>query len=275
MTLPAVLSSQLPELTEARPTNVEPWIETLLFGNVSDVSKLLDGGLDPNAATTPGGTTALMMVAPDVEKMHVLIEHGANVNARSPRGVTPLMVAARYQDSDAAIAFLVSKGARGDGRSRVSALANAANAGNARVIRALHEARDDVTAQALDGAIRNGDIEVARALLDLGADVNAAPGLGAVEWSLIERAVFNNDLELARLFIGRGADVNHVDSEGYTPLLLAASIDFGDSEMIDLLLKSGARVDVRNKAGETPLDLARKYKHVALIRRLEQQSRTN
>jgi ankyrin repeat protein len=35
--------------------------------------------------------------------------------------------------------------------------------------------------------------------------------------------------------------------------------------MIELLLKSGARADARNKDGLTALDLARKYNHVELI----------
>ncbi|MBV9770161.1 MAG: hypothetical protein JOZ32_11370, partial [Bryobacterales bacterium] len=69
--------------------------------------------------------------------------------------------------------------------------------------------------------------------------------------------------------IDRGADVNHADKIGFTPLLYAASIDFGDSAMIDLLLKSGARADVRTKDGLTALDLARKYRHTHLIPSLE------
>ncbi len=63
--------------------------------------------------------------------------------------------------------------------------------------------------------------------------------------------------------------MNHADKIGFTPLLYAASIDFGDSAMIDLLLKSGARADVRTKDGQTALDLARKYKHTHLIASLE------
>ncbi len=38
----------------------------MVFGSVADVRTLLDSGLNPNAATKSGGTTALMMAAPDV-----------------------------------------------------------------------------------------------------------------------------------------------------------------------------------------------------------------
>ena len=37
----------------------------------------------------------------------------------------------------------------------------------------------------------------------------------------------------------RGADVNHVDKKGMKPLLYAASIDFGDSAMVELLAQVG------------------------------------
>ena len=44
-----------------------------------------------------------------------------------------------------------------------------------------------------------------------------------------------------------------------TPLLYAASIDFGSPAMIDMLLKAGARTDMKTKEGKTALELARQY----------------
>jgi ankyrin repeat protein len=75
------------------------------------------------------------------------------------------------------------------------------------------------------------------------------------------------------MLIDRGADANVVDKLGMTPLLWAASSDFGDAEMIELLVKSGARTDARNRDGLTPLELARKYNHTELIPALERASR--
>jgi ankyrin repeat protein len=74
--------------------------------------------------------------------------------------------------------------------------------------------------------------------------------------------------DLARLFFSRGADVNFEDNtvthRCYSPLQL----DYGDSPMLNLLLASGARIDARNKQGETALDLARKYGHKRFIESL-------
>jgi hypothetical protein len=102
--------------------------------------------------------------------------------------------------------------------------------------------------------------------LDAGGKVNEADG---DEISLLSWAVIANRVEMARLLIERGADVNHVDKKGMTPLLYAASIDFGDSAMIDLLVKSGAQTSARTKEGKTALDLARMYKHTHLLASLE------
>jgi ankyrin repeat protein len=63
--------------------------------------------------------------------------------------------------------------------------------------------------------------------------------------------------------------VNAVDKNGMTPLLYAASIDYGDSAMIELSLKSGAKKHAKTPHGLTALDLAHKYEHAHLVRSLE------
>jgi ankyrin repeat protein len=111
--------------------------------------------------------------------------------------------------------------------------------------------------------------DAVRALLDAGAraDETDSDGISVLGWAAIA-----NRVDLARLLIQRGAEVNHVDKKGMTPLLYAASVDFGDSAMIDLLLKSGARPDARTKEGLTAADLARKYQHTHLSASLAKPS---
>jgi hypothetical protein len=120
----------------------------------------------------------------------------------------------------------------------------------------------------LMGAVRFGNLEVARTLVELGASVNQTDGSGITP---IGRAVLGNQVEMARFLVERGADVNHTDKLGMTPLLYAASIDFGDSAMVDLLLKAGAKREARNKEGLTALDLAHKYSNTHLLSSLERQ----
>ncbi len=82
-------------------------------------------------------------------------------------------------------------------------------------------------------------------------------------FTLLDTAVIANRVDAARLLIEHGANVNAVDKNGMTPLLYAASIDYGDSAMVDLLVKSGAKE--KSKARE----LAAKYEHKHLIKSLE------
>ena len=273
---------ELPPVPGAEPSGVEPWVETMIFGPASEVMRLLDGGLSPNAATKPGGTTALMMAAPDVEKMRLLLDRGASVNARSQSRFSALMVAAQYQDGDAAINLLLDRGATVqppvDGAPVFNAnpFFLAAYAGNHRSLERLLSAGSKIDdamlvigtsrSTPMFGALKFGDLDVARTLLDLGVPVDFADGNGI---TMLGRAVLNDDVEMARLLIARGANVNVVDRMGMTPLLWAANIDFGSPAMVDVLLASGARSDARNKDGLTPLELAKAHQHRSLIASLE------
>ena len=49
-----------------------------------------------------------------------------------------------------------------------------------------------------------------------------------------------------------------------TPLLYAASIDYGDTAVVESLLAAGADRNVKDKNGRTALELARAYQHTAI-----------
>ncbi len=268
-----------PDLKEAAPSGIEPWAETVLFGTVGDLQRLLDKGFDPNSATCAGGVTALMMAAPDLEKIKLLADRGAKVNTRAKTKYSALMVAAQYRDASPAIRWLLAHGAQvrlppGQGAPlyNASPLFLAAYAGNADILRTLRDAGDKVDdamlllgtipVTPLVGASLLGKTSVVRALLDIGAGVDHPEAAGV---TALGDAALGNQIEMARLLIERGADVNHIDELGMTPLLWAASVDFGDSAMVDLLLKSGARPGKRSKDGLAAIDLARKYRHTHLL----------
>ena len=70
-----------------------------------------------------------------------------------------------------------------------------------------------------------------------------------------------NHVEAARALIVAGVELNHADKHGYTPLLYASTVDFGDDRMVELLLRSSANPKVRAKGGETALSQARRYQY--------------
>ncbi len=275
--------SRLP-LSDMQPTVNEPWVETVMFGSVSDLRKLLDDGLSPNAVTTTEGLTPLMLAVPDLEKLQLLIDRGGNINARSRGRYSALLIAAQYRESTAALRVLLARGARvapepGEGRPAADAYPTflAAQTGNAEILPELRRAGDALDASAimfgsfpvppLLAAVFFNHLDVGRTLLALGAKVD--PPDGRYD-SPLASAVVANHLDFARLLIERGADVNRVDEKGMTPLMYTAVADFGDSAMVDLLLASGARTAVRDKSGLTAADYARQYGHSGLISKLAQ-----
>jgi ankyrin repeat protein len=70
-------------------------------------------------------------------------------------------------------------------------------------------------------------------------------------------------LEAARLLVGMGADVNAASASGWTPLHAAAFI--GADKLVAFLVENGAKLNVRNGCGQTPLSLAWRSSTAGLV----------
>ncbi|MGA7414597.1 MAG: ankyrin repeat domain-containing protein, partial [Bryobacteraceae bacterium] len=78
--------------------------------------------------------------------------------------------------------------------------------------------------------------------------------------------------DVVELLLDRGAQVDAMDEESQaTPLMLAASMD--RTEVITVLLKRGADVKKKDKAGQTALERARKSENQEVIQMLEEPGR--
>ena len=67
-------------------------------------------------------------------------------------------------------------------------------------------------------------------------------------------AAHNGHLEIAKYLIEKGADVNHARNDGVTALMFAASND--QPEVVEYLIIQGADINAKTKDGKTALDLA-------------------
>jgi ankyrin repeat protein len=133
-----------------------------------------------------------------------------------------------------------------------------------------------------------GDVTVMRLLLDYGADANIATSLGTtalmaaagINWVVSQTFSRTDDeyLEAARLCIEKGADVNAANSQGFTAMHGAANKGF--DAMVRLLAAHGARLDVQDAHGRTPMTFAegvflalqppsRKPSTIALLKELQ------
>jgi ankyrin repeat protein len=112
-------------------------------------------------------------------------------------------------------------------------------------------------------AARNSDATALRALLQKGADVNAAEadGTTALHW-----ASYRDDVASAGQLIRAGAKVNAANDLGVTPLW-TASLNGSDS-MVRTLLDAGANPNAALLAGETPVMVAARAGKPAVIEQL-------
>jgi ankyrin repeat protein len=109
-----------------------------------------------------------------------------------------------------------------------------------------------------------GKAEVARMLVDAGADVNE-PSHNAIRVAPLHSAVASGQVGLVELLLAHGARPDPVEFLGATPLHAAAAE--GRSEMVQRLMAAGADPRRLTKAGKTAADLAREAGHpqVALL----------
>ena len=115
----------------------------------------------------------------------------------------------------------------------------------------------------LQMAIDEDDAEMARTLVEAGADVDAAGDFGD---RLLIGAIYGGKPEMVGILVSAGADVNGADRDGYTPLT-GASYD-GDVEIVRILINAGADVNAADANDETPLGVAKREGHSEVIRAL-------
>jgi hypothetical protein len=111
------------------------------------------------------------------------------------------------------------------------------------------------------------DRETVMTLLDAGADVDQVSETPMRNQALHASLALAKDAEVARLLIERGADVNAAQTAGYRPLHQAAVA--GREDLVRLLLDAGADKIARCDRGKTPAEYARERGHSAVAALLE------
>jgi cytohesin len=235
-------------------------------GDTESARALLDAGADPNLQIPDWGGTALIIASTmgQADIVEALLNKGADPNYRDKNSFTALHAAVRDSDygEDAA------QRARAVATVKVL-LAHGADV-NARLhqekptVRALNELQfEGATPLALAAEVNN--LEAIKALVAGGADPNIPTAFGTTPLMLasgagtdVQRARSIEErtlaVDTARYLVEHGADVNAVGEFGWTPLH-AASYQ-GLTDVIELLVSKGAKLEAKDKLGQTPLSIA-------------------
>ncbi|HEX4268383.1 MAG TPA: quinoprotein dehydrogenase-associated putative ABC transporter substrate-binding protein [Steroidobacteraceae bacterium] len=226
------------------------------------------------------------VVSNDVDRAGYLISKGADVNKLDNLGTPPLETAARAGCIEM-MQLLIEKGAKVDGldSDKQTALMGAAMRNQAAAIKLLLARGASVEKGAPAGytplaiAVEEGQYDAAYALIQAGAHVN----LAASEHRLTPLMVIASELppqsrdvqvlqdhgpiDVARALLARKAKVDAADADGVTALMIAAARD--NSQMIGLLIQSGANPGLKSATGQTARDIAVENDNLGAIRILD------
>lgn len=230
------------------------------------VRLLLEGGANVEARNTSGQTPLLYSAyAGFRQAVELLLDKGASFRYQDRNGRSPLHYAAR-EGKAAVVELLLAKGADAslkDGQGRTpldyAALQNRAAVLEVFLRLARFDAKGPEGSILLHAAASQGHEDMVRSLLEKGAD----PGRPGAHGEPILLSYLRGGLGARAVSeIARGADVNAKDASGRTALHWA--VEKGSDDAAKALLDKGADPDAADGNGVTPLEIARDWGSDAL-----------
>ncbi|CAI7577762.1 unnamed protein product [Penicillium glandicola] len=211
--------------------------------NEKVVQILIDHGADVNARAQFGTVLQTASISGHEKVVQILIDHGADVNARGYYGNA--LQAAILEGRTKVVQILLDHDADVNAPEGPygTALQAAAMHGCTKVVQILLDHSADVNAPegphstALQAAALYGRTKVVHILLDHSADVNAP---GHRYGTALQAAALEGHTKIVQILLDHSADANAPGGIYDTPL--QAAIDRGHGEVVQILLDNGAEV---------------------------------
>jgi len=223
------------------------------------IQALIDSGVNINRRDEKGRTLLFELSAKRrIESIKILIKNGIDINAEDNYGKTVLSDAADKIDG-MMIRFLLENGAsvnhiNSSGR---TVLQDAALEENDKVFNILMSQNPDLTLTdhygrtVLFDAVEGGSIEIIREVVNNIDDINIVDNNGQ---SVLFYSVLKEDDSVTKFLISNGIDVNILDKKNQSALFNAIILGSDNLPTIDLLLKKGVKLNLKDYAGKTILD---------------------
>ncbi|XP_075418155.1 protein TANC2 isoform X5 [Tenrec ecaudatus] len=262
-------------------------LRNLYTPNIKVSRLLILGGANINYRTEVLNNAPILCVQSHLgytEMVALLLEFGANVDASSESGLTPLGYAAAAGCLNIVV-LLCKKRAKVDhlDKNGQCALVHAALRGHLEVVKFLIQCdwtmagqqqgvfkKSQAIQQALIAAASMGYTEIVSYLLDLPekdeeeverAQINSFDSLWGE--TALTAAAGRGKLEVCRLLLEQGAAVAQPNRRGAVPLF--STVRQGHWQIVDLLLTHGADVNMADKQGRTPLMMAASEGHLGTV----------
>ena len=224
--------------------------EAIERGDAPSIIHYLQNGENPNQKTEEA--TPYLFLAKDGKTLSLLLQAGADVNAKNAKGETALMKAVEYGNFEK-VDTLLNNGASVNARTKE---------GITPLMYICMIPVDEDSYQEMEPWLRE-TARVAVRLIQAGADVNMVER--DLHTSLSYCGVWGND-EVAKVLLKAGASSEIRDLNGNTPLMMAAQ--YNHPRVLSSLIRKGVLINASNNDGETALIKAAQEGNAEAVRLL-------
>ncbi len=250
-----------------------------LNGTADQMSILIDHGANVNYQNADG-ITALWLSIPDLDKITLLLNNGADIH-HTIEGYGILIKLAMIPGTFSVFQFMIAKGADPLHSSRDNLLLyNAAQSGDTALLGLLLRLGlpvNDTTnfgEVPINGALQFRSSATLKMLVDEGANVNFQnlhelnlPAM--IGFTPLMNAAIVNDKESLLYLLDHGADPNMLSKNGVTALILLEQSESEDPEMTLALIKHGAKIDYKEPDGSDALYFAKQKGNTSTVTLLQ------